>query len=160
MSDTEAPSEATADTESEFAPITSQEDLDKIISQRLSRATAKYADYHDLKAKAAKFDQVEEAKKTEVQREREAREAAERERDELRSVQERNLLLDKVSSDTGVPKRLLVGSTEEELRASADELLKWQGESGKPRPPKPNPAQGKDSETPSGDWLRESLSVR
>lgn len=35
-----------------FAPITSQDDLNKIITDRVSRERAKYADYKDLKAKA------------------------------------------------------------------------------------------------------------
>lgn len=143
----------------DFTPITSQEDLDRIIGQRLQRATAKFADYDDIKAKAAMFDEVQEAKKSEVQREREAREAAERERDELRSLQELNALREKVSEDTGVPKSLLTGSTEEDMRVMADELLKWQ--SSKPRSPRPNPAQGNGSDNPpSGDWLREALQSR
>lgn len=52
----------------EFKPIASQEDLDRIIGERLSRERGKYADYDDLKAKAAKFDEVDAASKTELQR--------------------------------------------------------------------------------------------
>lgn len=144
----------------DFTPITSQEDLDRIIGKRLERATAKFADYDDLKAKAAKYDEMEEAKKTEIQREREAREAAERERDELRAARERSELMEKVSDETGVPKRLLTGTTEEEMREHAEALLEWQASSSKPRTPKPNPAQGNGSEPASGDWLRESLTGR
>lgn len=143
----------------EFDPITSQEDLDKIIQGRVSRVAAKYADYDDLKAKAAQFDQSVEEKKSEIQREREAREAAERERDELKTARERNDLREKVSEDTGIPKALLTGDTEEEMRERADALLKWQ--SAGSRPPRPNPAQGNGSDKqPAGDWLRDALQSR
>jgi hypothetical protein len=58
---------ATSEGEStEFKPITSQEDLNKILGDRLKRA--KPADYEDLKAKAARFDEVERASMTETQR--------------------------------------------------------------------------------------------
>lgn len=50
----------------EFKPITSQEDLNKILGERLKRA--KPADYDELRAKAAKFDEVEREKLTETQR--------------------------------------------------------------------------------------------
>ena len=46
-----------ADETTEFEPITSQEQLDGILKGRLARerekATAKFADYDELKAKAA-----------------------------------------------------------------------------------------------------------
>ena len=39
-----------------FKPIDSQEDLDRIIEKRLARERAKFADYEEVKAKAAKVD--------------------------------------------------------------------------------------------------------
>lgn len=53
---------------SEFTPITSQEDLDRKLGERLARERSKYADYDDLKAKAAKFDEADAASKTELQK--------------------------------------------------------------------------------------------
>lgn len=52
----------------EFKAITSQEDLNKVISERVKRAEAKFADYKDLKTKAAKLDQIEQANQTEAER--------------------------------------------------------------------------------------------
>lgn len=43
----------------QYAPPESQEALDRIVEQRLSRERAKYSDYDDLKAKAARADQLE-----------------------------------------------------------------------------------------------------
>lgn len=53
---------------SEFKAITSQEELDRRVGDRLARERAKFADYDDLKAKAAKFDEVDQASKTELQK--------------------------------------------------------------------------------------------
>ena len=54
--------------ESGFKPVESQEALDKIIEHRLARERAKYSDYDDLKTKASKLDEIEDAKKTDAQR--------------------------------------------------------------------------------------------
>ena len=52
----------------EFTPITTQEALDKIMGARIDGVKKKFADHGDLKAKAAKFDALEEASKTDSQR--------------------------------------------------------------------------------------------
>lgn len=52
----------------EFKPIASQADLDRIIGERLSRERSRFADYDDLKAKAAEFDKAADAQKSELQR--------------------------------------------------------------------------------------------
>ena len=44
---------------SDFTPITSQEELDRIIMARINRERAKYADYGFLKAKAERYDELE-----------------------------------------------------------------------------------------------------
>ena len=48
----------------EFEAITSQEQLDKVLGERLTRERAKFADYDGLKAKAARLDEIEAAKQT------------------------------------------------------------------------------------------------
>lgn len=52
----------------EFNPITSQDEFDHRIGDRLARERAKFADYDALKEKAAKFDEVDAASKTELQK--------------------------------------------------------------------------------------------
>ena len=54
--------------ESEFKAITSQDDLNRVIDDRLKRERAKYADYKDLKARAAKADEYEQANQTEAEK--------------------------------------------------------------------------------------------
>ena len=56
----------------ESKPISTQEELDALIRDRLKRDRAKtaekYADYEDLKVKAAKLDELEEAQEGELER--------------------------------------------------------------------------------------------
>ncbi|MCL2737203.1 MAG: hypothetical protein FWD75_11385, partial [Propionibacteriaceae bacterium] len=42
--------------ESPWTPPASQQDLDRIIQDRLSRERAKYTDYEELKTKAGEYD--------------------------------------------------------------------------------------------------------
>lgn len=60
-----------------WTPPASQEDLDRIITERLSRERSKFADYSDLKSKAAQFDQLTESQKTEAQKQADALKATE-----------------------------------------------------------------------------------
>jgi hypothetical protein len=60
-----------------YTPPASQADLDRIIADRLSRERGKYADYEELKNKASKFDEVEAANQTELQKATARAEAAE-----------------------------------------------------------------------------------
>lgn len=52
----------------EFKAITSQEELDRRVGDRLARERAKFADYDDMKKKAERLDEVEAASKTELQK--------------------------------------------------------------------------------------------
>lgn len=62
-----------------FAAITSQEDFDRRIQDRIARVKATPpSDYEDLKAKAAKLAELEEANKTELEKAQERAEKAER----------------------------------------------------------------------------------
>lgn len=71
------------DTEPEaFKGPQSQAELDRIVEERLARERRRTSDYDELKAKATKYDELEESQKDELQREKDAREKAEREKDE------------------------------------------------------------------------------
>lgn len=54
-----------------FRPIASQDELDRIVTARLSRERAKYADYDEKSQKAAQYDQMQESAKTEAQKQQE-----------------------------------------------------------------------------------------
>lgn len=63
---TAASTETTTETTDDKA--LSQADVDRIVGERLARERAKFADYEDLKTKAAQLDAIEEAKKDELQK--------------------------------------------------------------------------------------------
>lgn len=79
----DAPSTTPPATSSSSAPPApssrtfTQDELDRIVQERLDRDRKRYADYDELKTKASRFDELDAASKSEVERERAAREKAE-----------------------------------------------------------------------------------
>lgn len=106
----------------DFTPPASQDELDRIVSNRLERERAKYADYEDLKAKAAKFDELEDANKSELEKAQARAQAAEEKVQQFEKAQQISDWKTKVSKDTGVPVELLFGESEDELKAHAEKL--------------------------------------
>lgn len=51
-----------------YTPPATQQDLDKIIAERVKRVQAKFADYGDLQAKAARLTEIEQANLTETEK--------------------------------------------------------------------------------------------
>lgn len=134
--------------DSGFTPPASQEELNRIVAERVARERGKYADYSDLKAKAAKFDEIEQASRSDIEKAAERAAAAERERDDARGRLDRlEVALEKGLTPSQAKR--LVGSTRDELAADADELLKDLGDSTKPRSPKPDPGQGRQGQGPA-----------
>lgn len=72
-------SEPTSTAGDTFTAITTQADLDKLIGPRLERERGKFADYDDLKAKAAEFDKLADANKSEIEKANEKASKAEAE---------------------------------------------------------------------------------
>lgn len=70
--------DSTAETGKTAERTFTQADLDRIVQDRLSRERAKYEGFDDLKAKAEKLAEIEAANQTELEREKAAREAAEK----------------------------------------------------------------------------------
>lgn len=100
-----------------------QSELNAIIADRLSEVKEKYADYDDLKVKAQKFDEAEEASKSELQKATEARDALQAELEGYKKADAIRQVRDKVAAEKGVPAHLLTGSTEEECTAQAEGIL-------------------------------------
>lgn len=119
------PAEAAAE---EFQPITSQEALNKIIGERIDGVKKKYANYNELQSKAAEFDKLQEASKSETQK-----------RDERISILEKELLTERrktFAAAKSIPVAAVHGDTPEEWEASAEEILAWRAEQDKPAKPK------------------------
>jgi hypothetical protein len=102
--------------------------------KKLRNESAKYrTQAKDLAEKARAYDELQEAQKTEAQKQAEALEAATRERDTLRT----EMLRLKVAQAKNLPAGLvdrLRGDTEEDMLADADALLEGVRGVSKPKP--------------------------
>lgn len=102
-----------------------QDELNRIIDERLKREREKFAGFDEFKAKAAQLDEIQEASKSEMEKLMDRASKAESELEAMRTEKARRDLLDKVSKETGVPAELLKGDTEEELAASAQQIAEF-----------------------------------
>ena len=102
-----------------------QAEIDSIIEGRLARERQKYADYESLKVKAGKYDEMQEAEKTELQKATEKTEALQRELDQLKNATKLQNIKENVARETGVPVELLTGADEETCKAQAEAILKF-----------------------------------
>ncbi|MDD6666715.1 MAG: hypothetical protein PUE58_01900 [Lachnospiraceae bacterium] len=102
-----------------------QEQVDAIVKDRLSRERDKYKDYADLKSKAAEYDKQQEANKTELQKAQEQAESLKKELAGLKEQEKTRGIRKKVSEDTGVPEDLLTGNSEEDCKTQAEAILKF-----------------------------------
>lgn len=84
-----------------------QAEMDAIIGDRLKRERAKYADYSELQAKAAKYDEAEEASKSELQKAVEERDKLQNELDKLKADKAHADAVAKAAAEHGVDAVLL-----------------------------------------------------
>lgn len=105
-----------------YTPPATQADLDRIIADRLSRERAKFADYDELKAKAAKLADLEDASKSEAQRQAEALAAAQARISEFEARDQVAAWKAQVAKATGVPVDALAGTSLEDIEAHAEVL--------------------------------------
>jgi hypothetical protein len=111
-----------------------QEDINKIVVERLAREKEKYSDYETLKQKATKLDELDLANKSELEKEQ-AKSAkfekllAEKEKEKQLLLIE-NLKLSLLET-AGLPKswsKRISGTTEDEIKADIEELKKVLGD--------------------------------
>lgn len=102
------------------APRTfTQEEVDALMGKVRRETRERFADYDALKAKADRYDELEEASKSALERAKDEAKKAKAEFDRVSAEMAHERLVARVSQDTGVPAGLLHGDTEEELSASA-----------------------------------------
>lgn len=137
-----------------------QAEVDAIVGDRLKRDRAKYADYEDLKAKADKFDDLEEANKSELQKVMDRAKELEQELDVMKRSNTVREIRDKVATETGIPAKLLTGDTEEACREQAEAIKAFAKPSGYPNVRDAGEANG----TPKGttrqqfaDWASKAF---
>ena len=84
-----------------------QEEFEAELGKRVFRERNKYADYDELKAKAAEYDQLQEASKSELQRAVEERDKLKAELDRLQAEREHAETVARVAAEKGVDAALL-----------------------------------------------------
>lgn len=128
--DTTTPAEGGTTTPSGAEKTFTQADVERIIADRLKRERDKYADYDDLKAKAAEAD----TSRSDLQKLTDRVTAAEKRAADAEAKQLRAEVAQAKGLSAAQAKRL-TGTSKEELEADADELLEAFG--GKKDAPKP-----------------------
>ena len=107
----------------EFKPITTQDDLNAVIADRLKRERDKFKDYKDVKAKADRLDEIEQANKSELEKATEEITTTKAERDSARA----EALRLRIAVEHGIGLEdadlFLTGTDEETLRAQAKRLV-------------------------------------
>jgi multidrug efflux pump subunit AcrA (membrane-fusion protein) len=139
-----------------------QEELDRIIAERLKREREKYADYDQLKKDAEELRKRREAEMSEAEKAKAAKEEAEAklkakeaELEALRLEQLRTRLVTEAGLPIALASRVR-GTTEDEIKADIEELKKLVGPAGKgPVGSGTNPA-GAPQKNP---WATETLNL-
>lgn len=109
-----------------------KDEVNNIVKERLGRERAKYEGFEELKEKAAKYDELEEANKTELQKAQEKAAELENKLKSMEQAQSIREMRNKVAQEKGVPVELLEGETEEACQAQADRILKFAAGNGYP----------------------------
>ncbi|OBS01893.1 hypothetical protein A9W98_18090 [Mycobacterium gordonae] len=106
----------------EFKPISSQQELDAVLKDRLNRERSKFKDYDTLKAKADMLDQIEQANLSELEKANGRITSAESERDQAKAeaLRLRIAVTHGISLDDA--DLFLTGTDEETLTAQAKRL--------------------------------------
>lgn len=162
MADTVMEQENGTVTEAQEERTFTQAELDEIVKNRVAKERSKYTDYEELQSKASKFDEMEEANKSELQKATEKADALQKQLDELTKASELRNIREKVSTDTGVPINLLTGETEDDCTKQAQAILEF---AKKPSYPTVKdggevaniPTNSKTNGQLFGEWLTESL---
>lgn len=108
-----------------------QEDVNKIVGDRIAREREKFADYDAIKAKAEKFDEIEEANKSELEKAQERANKLQTELDSMKAAEQVRAIRDEVAKETGVPSNLLTADTKEGCEEQA-KAIKAYTESNRP----------------------------
>lgn len=136
-----------------------QAELDAIVSERLKRERSKYEGYEDLKAKAAKLDELEAASKTELQKATEKAQKLETELNNLKKAESVREIREKVATEKGIPVSLLTADTEEDCVKQAEGILSFANPNGYPNVKdggETNITTKKSTREQFADWLKKT----
>lgn len=107
--------------ESTYTPPATQEDLNRIVQNRVRKVEAKYADYDQIKAEAAKVSGLV-AERDDYKSQLDTANA---ELATYKASEQKRTWANEVAQETGVPADVLRGETKEEMEAHAKTLEKY-----------------------------------
>ena len=112
-----------------------QEEVNGIVNDRLARERKKYEgiDLDVLKSKAAKFDEMEEANKTELEKANERANELQARLEGVLKEKELTEMREKVAKEIGVPSNLLTAESEDDCRSQAEAIKAYAQPSGYPK---------------------------
>lgn len=140
-----------------------QEDVDKIVQDRLGREQKKYADYDELKKAKEKLDELEKSQMTEQEKLKAELDKAKKEAEDAAvkaAALELERTKEKICREAGLPEGFadrLKGATDEEIKADAESLKKLvpaKSEGGKGAPP-----VGGATDNKSGNTLYDAVAA-
>lgn len=137
-----------------------QAELEGILRERLERERSKYADYEQLREKAAAFDAAKGAESEELQKANERAEALQKQLDDMAKAISVRDLRQKVARESGVPAELLNGETEESCLQQAQAILAFAKPSGYPAVRDGGEPAHKPSTSASqqfADWFKQTM---
>lgn len=109
--------------DSGFQPIESQEELDKIIKQRLDRANRQFKSQNaEIFQKAQQYDELQAAARTDLQKAQDERDDALKRLADYQQREQQREWIDQVSGEYGIPAPVLRGNSLEEIQAHAEAL--------------------------------------
>lgn len=149
----------TPEVEEQEAKTFTQDEVNKIVQERLFKERQKYNDYDALSEKAKKYDEEQEKNKSDLEKLTERNNALESELNALKQEAEIKAIREKVSLESNVPINLLTGNTEEECISQAEAIkayanpsypsVKDQGEVTK--------MSKADTRTQFANWMNQAL---
>lgn len=124
-----------------------QAEVNAIVKERLDRERAKYGDIKALQDKAAKYDELEAANKTELEKVTEQKERLEKELSDIKKAAEVQKIREKVAGEYNIPVNLLTAESEEALTQQAQALKEWANPSAYPNVRDGGEVRGSSSRT-------------
>lgn len=137
-----------------------QSEMNAIVSDRLSRERAKYANYEELQQKARELDALKEQGKTELEKATEKISALQKQIETMTRADTIRKLRDKVSAETGVPAAVLSGEDEESCKAQAQAILEFAKPNSYPTVPdggEVHAAPGGKTRDQFSSWFHEQM---
>ena len=137
-----------------------QAELDAIVQDRVKRERAKYDGFEDFKAKAQKYDEQEEANKSELQK---AQERATELEEKLKKKEHEESIREmkkKIADELKVPADLLTGETEDECRTQAQAIMSFATSQGYPTVKdagESNPVNKKSTRDQFKEWAEQNF---